>query len=504
MATTTLNDNSVELQEEITEVLLPDSAKAEAGDLRKEYADAMNKAPFNDAARMESIKNTPLNKTIFEDYDFQAEEEPNRKTLLRAAMDASMEIATLDNEIINATDKYARLIASTIGRMNAVKERIQRNKERAADIEFAQNAYTGLKNVLQITEDDVTGNFGYYNRTFMASPQTIRQVLFSVEKVTGNGYSGNSYVLDDDNNFIESYDDRSLLANISDDSALTVYEYSRLCSRKGRAYYIESSQPENGMTAPYEVNYDDKDAVCTLTIHTEGGTPVNMLAVDKMSDDLQILSLQTSSDGVRYSSVITNTVDLGSDMYHAENYIPGSNIVCFPQAAHIKLTLSSGSVNASENLAIEKVDISDGIPVKSKMLLQDVVRKTISIGGIRLYSGSFSSSVMHTGNIAPKNGCKRIAVFCNEYIPETDEEKNDKKEDPLILKLYVNGAMHVVKPINSNEDGTKLITSAESGYGDNNVLHISEPIKTAQLEIEFNPQKSGLTPFVGNLKVIVG
>ena len=42
MATTILNDNSVELQQEIAGVLLPDSAKTTTGDLRKAYAESMN------------------------------------------------------------------------------------------------------------------------------------------------------------------------------------------------------------------------------------------------------------------------------------------------------------------------------------------------------------------------------------------------------------------------------------------------------------------------------
>lgn len=502
-ATTILNDNSVELQQEITEVLLPDSAKTTTGDLRKEYAESMNKAPFNDEKRMQGILSTDLDKTIFRDYDFLAEEEPDRKKLLCAAMDASMEIATLDNAVVTATDQYARLIANTIGRLNAVKERLQRNKERRADIEFARNAYNGLKNVQTLTESDVSGSYGYYNKTFMAAPQSIRQVRFSVEKITGNGYSGNSYVLDEDGNFVEAYDDRSLLANISDDSVLTAYEYSRLCSVNGKSYYTTSTSPETNVSLPYEVNYDDRDAVCTITIRTNGNHAANMLAVDATSGDMKILDLQTSDDGVRYASAITKSIDFGNDIYHAENYVPGSNVVCFPETQCIRLVLSSGHVNDGEKLAYEKTEIVGGVPVKNLVQMNDAVRKVISIGGIRLYSCKFYDSVMQTGNICPENGCKRIAVFCNEYVTEEDAPKSETKPQ-IVFKLYINGAMHVVQPINSNADGIKLISCAESGYGDDSVLFVNEPIKTAQLQIELNPTKDELTPFIGNLKVCVG
>ena len=501
MASTILNDNTVELQQEITEVLLPANAKTTTGDLRKAYADGMNKAPFNDKKRMREIMDTGLDKPIFQDYAFEGDALPDRKELLRAAMDATIEVATLDNGIVNAADSYARLIANTIGRLNVIKERLKRNQERKADIDFARNAYSGLKNVLPITEEDVSGGYGYYNNTFMASPKTIKQVRFTVDGVTGNGYSGNSYVLDKDGSFVESYDDRSLLTNISDDSVLTVYEYSRLCSVKGKSYYTDSMEPETGAGAPASVNYDDKDAVCVLTLHTKE-IAVGMLALDTTNTELKIENVETSDDGVKYASAITNVVNLAEDIYHAEGHIPGSNIVCFPETRYIRLTLSSGHVDEAETLAYEKTAIVDGKAVASTVRMENVVRKAVSLGGIRLYSCTFANSSMHTGNLCPENGCKRIAVFCNTYTPAR-EKFSDQKQKPLELSLYVNGKTYPVVPINSNEDGVKLLTCAESGYGDKNVKFIDEPIRTAQLQVDFHPQNT-LSPFIGNLKVCIG
>lgn len=501
MASTILNDNTVELQQEITEVLLPANAKTTTGDLRKAYADGMNKAPFNNAERMQEIMDADLDEPIFQDYAFEEDALPDRKELLGAAMDATIEVATLDNGIVNATDSYARLIANTIGRLNVIKERLKRNQERKADIDFARNAYDGLKNVLPITESDVSGGYGYYNNTFMAAPKTIRQVRFTVDNVTGNGYSGNSYVLDTDGRFVESYDDRSLLTNISDDSVLTVYEYSRLCSVNGKSYYTDSMRPEADADVPTSVNYDDKDAVCVLTLHTKEMS-VGMLALDATNTDLKIENVETSNDGIKYASVITGTVNLSDDVYHAVNHIPGSNIICFPETKYIRLTLSSSHVNEGETLAYEKTAIVDGKTVASTVRMENVSRKVVSLGGIRLYSCTFSNSSMHTGNLCPENGCKRIAIFCNTYTP-AHERFSDQKQKPFELVMHVNGKAYPVIPINSNEDGVKLLTCAESGYGDKNVKFIDEPIRTAQLQVDFHPQNT-LSPFIGNLKVCIG
>lgn len=504
MATTILNDNSTELQEEITDVLLPDSAKMETGELRKEYADGMNKAPFNNAARMEEIASTPLNETIMKDYEFQAEELPDRKELLLAAMDTSMEITTLDNEIVNTADAYARLIANTIGRLNSIKERLARNKERKDDIEFAQNAYTGLKNVMPITEADVTGSYGYYNNTYMSALQMISQVRFSVEGVAGNGYSGNSYVLDKDGTFVETYDDRSKTSNLSDDSLITVYEYSRLCNMSGKDYYTDSLQPQDTSGKPADINNDDKNVECTITLKTTDGSSVNMFTLDNAANDLKILDVKVSDDGVHYYSAIEGTVDLGADIYHAENYVPGSNTVCFPKTSRVRITLASSHVNDGERLAYQKTSIVDDTVVKQTYQMEGVKRKVIALGGIRLYNCKFASSSMHTKNLAPENGCKRIAVFCNTCLPKMTKADELKKSKPVSFSLYVNGKDYGVVPINSNGEGRKLISSSDSGYEDDTIEFIGEPIKTAQLKVNFNPKGDSSTAFVGNLKVCIG
>ena len=260
-------------------------------------------------------------------------------------------------------------------------------------------------------------------------------------------------------------------------------------------------EPETSAGVPSSVNYDDKDAVCVLTLHTKEMS-VGMLALDTTNTDLKIENVEASDDGVKYASVITNTVDLSDDIYHAVNHIPGSNIVCFPETKHIRLTLSSSHVNENETLAYEKTAIVDGKAIASTVRMENVTRKVISIGGIRLYSCTFANSSMHTGNLCPENGCKRIAVFCNTYTPAR-EKFSDQKQKPLELSLYVNGRAYPVVPINSNEDGMKLLTCAESGYGDKNVKFVDEPIRTAQLQVGFHPQNT-LSPFIGNLKVCIG
>ena len=485
MAITKLDDNTTELQEEIAGVLLPESAKTTTGALRQSYAENMLKAPFNDEAREKEITDCELNQPIFEDMTFYDDDLPDRRKLLRSAMDVSMDIATLDNSIINATDTYARLIASTISRLNTVKTRLQQNEQRREDIQFMSNAYKGISNVIPITDQNMTGTFCYKNGTFMAAQTFARQTLFTVESISGNGYSGNAYVVKD-GNFADAYDDRSNKEYISDDSMLTTYEYSRLCSRSEKYYYNASADPAADTHEPQEVNHDNKDAVCVLQLEPQiknGG--VNMLVIDTDDKSMKILDVQISNDGKKYHSALTNEISLSDDMYHAMNYIPGSNIVCFPETQHLKLVLSSSRMIPGEELATEKTELIDGVPVTTTYPLKNVVRKVIAINGIRLYACRYTQSSMHTPNLCPENGCNRVAVFCNEYVPEDARGNSAKKGNkPVTYTLYINGQPYEVRPINSDEDGTKIISCKQGTYTESGVLFLSEPIKTIQLQVE--------------------
>lgn len=503
MAVTTLNDNTTELQQEVTEILLPQNALTTTAALRKSYAVNMNKAPFNDEARMNAILGLSENQPVYEDEEFGADDLPDRRKLLMKAMDISMDIATLDSKVINTTNEYAKLIVNSIGRLNEVKRRLKQDEQREQDIQFISQAYKGLSNVVHLDDKNMTGAFCYKNNTFMAAQTSIQQIHFDVTEVVGNGYTGNDYVLDGDG-FLKDSDDRSNLGYISDDSLLTVYEYSRLCSRDETYYYKASASPSDASIGIDAVNYDDKDATCTFTFKTKGNASVNMLCIDTDNQDIKIMDVQTSNDGVLYTSALTKEIDLSADMYHAANYVPGSNIVCFPPTSHLKLVVSSGHINAGEELGVSKTEIVGVLPRLTVHRLKDVVRKVISISGIRLYSCTYTDSSMHSDNVCPSDGCKRVAIFCNQYIPITKKKLSQKEEKGIIYTLYINGQPHEVKPINSNDEGVKMISCMENSYTESGVKFISEPIKTVQLKISIPVSDSNQTAFVGNLMVCIG
>ena len=506
LATTILNDNSTDLQEEITKVLLPEGATTTTGNLRQSYADGMDSAPFNDKKRAEEILAKDVEQPIFEDESFGADELPDRKHLLAKAMDVTMDIATLDNAIVCATDKYSKLIVNTIGRLNTVKERLHQDEQRQQDIQFINDAYKGLSNVVQMTNENMTGSYGYYNNTFISAQNSLRQIRYTVEHISGNGYSGNEYVTYKDGTLRKNYDDTSNKLYLSDDSSLTTYEYSRLCSRNSRLYYQESSEPSNDLQEPKDVNHDDKDVICVIKMNTLNDVAVNMLVLDTDNNDIRILDVQVSDDGVSFRSALTDEIDLSEDAYHAMNYVAGSNIVCFPATKHLKLTLSSSHVNKDESLGMAKIEVVNGEPAATIYPMKNVVRKVIALNGIRLFHCRYTSTAMHSENVCPENGCNRVAVFCNQYIPGSISKTTNllKEKFPVKYTLFINGKAYNVRPINSDDEGVKLISCKEGSYTESGVQFIDEPIKTIQLQVEFLTSKETQTAFIGNLKVCIG
>ena len=508
MASTILNDNSMDLQEEVAQVILPESAMTTTGDLRNQYAQNMAKAPFNDNARALEIQKAPLEQPIYEPSEYGEDDLPNRRELLREAMDATMDIATLDNSIVCAANKYARLIANTIGRLNEVKKRLKQDQQKQQDIQFLKSAYKGLSNVVNLTNENMTGSYVYTNNTFMSAQTSVQQVLYEVEKITGNGYSGNDYVLDKEGAFIKHYNDCSQKGYITDDSLLTTYEYSRLCSKSGKYYYKSSAAPSESQPEPQETNHDDKDVVCTIQMVVKKNASVNMLKLDAGTDDIKIMDVQISNDGKKYHSALSDTIDLSEDMYHAMNYVPGSDIVCFPSTGYLSLTLSSSHINIGEKLGMQRIETVNGEPAATIYNLDGIVRKVIPIDGIRLFSCSYTDSVLHSENVCPENGCKRVAVFCNQYVPDDARRQQKiaraKQDDAIVYTLFINGQPYVVQPINSDKDGIKMISCEENSYGESNVEFIGEPIKTVQLQIEINSGSRDATAFIGNLKICIG
>jgi len=495
MATTQLLDNSLELQKDLYSVIIPEENVVKTSDFRREYAKVIAAAPFSDKVRADEIVASKDNEPILEIKKMHLEDQPKRTDLVQMATDVSVDMTTADYQIIDTANRYTTLIAGTINRMNAVKQRILRNKERLEDINFITAAYKGLGDSVIITDDLCSGSYLYHNGIYGAfCPQAPLEIKKKIQilSVEGNGYVGNAHVLAQGDKYLEDTDNRGNTEYISDDSPLTVFEYSRICSKDISQYRLNKS-------AAYDVNQDDKDASCIITMMSKNTSGINMLDIDSAGGTVVIKDVLISSDNINYRSVLQAEIDMSRDMYHAANYVAGSGKICFPTSRYVKLILSSNYCEPGEVLGYSEVDLSREKPEVVIRRLKNAVRKVIKIGSLNAYRCEYDGGNILTEDLAPAEGCKTVAVFANEYIPYGVE----KPDRAIKYTLYINGEEYPVTPINGNKPGVKMISCTESQFEGVNVKFIGEKIKTIQLRVKID-SNTDITPFVGNLKLCIG
>ena len=495
MATTQLLDNSLELQKDLYSIIVPEESVIRTAEFRKEYAKVIAAAPFSDESRADEIVASKDNEPIFEIKKMHPEDQPKRTDLVQMATDIAVDLTTADYQVVNTANRYTALIAGTINRMNAIKERILRNKERLEDINFITAAYKGLSDSVIITEDLCSGSYLYHNGVYGAfcsqAPSEIKKDV-QILSVEGNGYVGNAHVLTQGDKYLEDTDNRGNLEYISDDSPLTVFEYSRICSKDVSQYRLNKS-------TAYDVNQDDKDVNCIITLMSKNASGINMVDIDSAGGAVVIKDVLVSSDNINYRSILQSEIDMRVDMYHAANQIAGSGKVCFPTSRYVKLVLSSSYCEPGEVLGYSEVDLSGEKPEVVIRRLKNAMRKVIKIGSLNAYECEYDMGNILTGDLAPTEGCKTVAVFANECVPYGIENP----EEAVKYTLYINGVEYPVVPINSDKPGIKMISCTESQFEGVNVKFIGEKIKTIQLRVKIESGK-GMTPFVGNLKLCIG
>lgn len=201
---------------------------------------------------------------------------------------------------------------------------------------------------------------------------------------------GNAHVLDSNNDYQSLSENRGLITNLSDNSSLTVFEYSRICSRDVQKY--QGTQIQNEI---YDVNYDDRDAVCTISLKSDDGN-INMLELDTDLKEIRIQDLLISDDGIHYASALEDEIDFSTDLYHSMNYIAGSSIISFPESSYIKLVLSSSYASETEKLGYDYTDPSGEEPETIIRPIENAVRKVIRLNGIHAFYCKYTESTIRT------------------------------------------------------------------------------------------------------------
>ena len=392
-------------------------------------------------------------------------------------------------EIYNTTTKLANkvdtLLNRSIERLETVSDIITSEKERLQDISMLCNAKTDYDNAIPLTDYYFTGNFEYQNGVFSSKTTQSTSTVATVIDVTGNGYEGNKYVLQD-KSYLEDILSTSNRNAIVDNNISTYWEYSR----------ITASNTEEDLLTDF--NTDSSEAKCTITLKFDQIS--NELAIKSSIEGLKVVAIRYSNDNLTYKdlNIMPFSLNNKEDSYKNQDYIYGSNIIAFPDSLYVKITFESkGYLN--DTIAFNKVIAENDKTSTLTTIVSTAKRHVIRINNIESKRKQYiKESAFKTKElITNKKDIYAISVFANIYLP------NNISEDNVSFILTVNGIDYNIKPVNSYSDGIKIIRFSQGKMPVEYTKYIGEKITSAYLTVVIK-SKNKLTPYVNNIKVLLG
>ena len=495
-------------------VLLVSETGYNTADYRNAYMDQLNDTYSDNsyiAAKINVISKKDSSEPVLEYRPVRGDYEPSLVEVNETILDTAADIITLDNFISNLTAKYTNLIYTSQVKMSEINKSILKEYERLSDINLICSAYTNLNNVITLTDKNFSGNFNYDSSTnsFSAS-SVIEKASLTVKSISGNGIEGNEYVYNNEKNSImKDVFDASDRNSITDDSKLTKYEYSRLFGTN-----------DNNAAINNLLNNDNRDIVFTIEI--EADNKIDTIKIDSDNKSLFVKNVLISRDeGQSYESCLNRYREL-TKRYNEKTLsnTDSSNVICFPATTHVKLVLETGDIDTENSIGFldkkTKTEVSNAVDDSgnaitiTKTTTEDIItvipgayRKYLSINQLVGFFNNYEegSSIFSTGDLISDNEKKSIGIFATEYIPDTFPSGKD------YIKYYltINGEQYRVYPINSNENGIKIISfNNYNTYSPDSLSYISETIKSASLQIEITPYSGYGSPYISNLKICYG
>ena len=245
---------------------------------------------------------------------------------------------------------------------------------------------------------------------------------------------------------------------------------------------------------------DDAEANCTVTFKFK--SKANELLLKSSLNSVKVVGVKYSQDGLKYTDlpIMPFTINKKDESYKNQGYIYGSNIISFPASYYVKITFqSTGYLN--ETIAFERSVAEEG---KDKVntyttIVPSAKRHVVRINDILFREKAFiGDCYLKSRELIDKDtNVYAISIFANTYLPE------GLTNDNIQFILTVNGNEYKMKPVNSHEDGIKIIRFSQGKMPNKYTTYIGEKIQSASLSIRIKPLK-GLSPYINNLKILLG
>ena len=434
---------------------------------------------------VEDLKNSLTSEMIYEKTYIHPEESGNNK-INNAFKNGFEDVRAIDSKLKELAIKTEELLERTVKRLDVVKDTINAEKERLQDISMLCNMKTDYENVIPLKDNDFSGEFTYEDGVFCSGLSNSTTIKATIDDIQGNGYEGNKYVLKN-NSYLEDVLNTKTKSSIVDNNISTYWEYSRITASSSEPYLIS------------DFHTDDAEAKCTITL--KFAAPTNELVVKSSIDNIKVTGIRYSNDGVNYKDVamLPFTINKKDDSYKNQGYIYGSNIISFPSSTYVKITFESIGYS-NDIIAFERTQTDENDTIENiTTIVSTAKRHVIKINDINARAKSYiSESTLKTNELITEGtDVYAISVFANVYYPDGMSTDNVK------FTLTVNGEDYEVKPVNSHENGIKIIRFSQGKMPTEYTKYIGEKIQSANLSITMK-SKSQLTPYINNIKILLG
>lgn len=168
---------------------------------------------------VDMINKTLDNYTISEKTVLHPEEYGNRK-INTATRENLEDIKKIDSNIKNLGNKVEDLMNRTTKRLDVVKDIITSEKERLQDITMLCNSKTDYDNAIPLTDYHFKGDYSFNDGVFTGKETQSTTNKAQVIEVTGNGYEGNKYVINN-KDYLEHTLNTTVKKNIVDNNIST-------------------------------------------------------------------------------------------------------------------------------------------------------------------------------------------------------------------------------------------------------------------------------------------
>ena len=436
---------------------------------------------YNDI--LKELTNRNISEPILTIKYLNPEDTPDYNNEQRELSEIMLDLNVINNSSIEIKNKAAELIELLNNQSDIVLKSIQKENERILDINMlcGINSEYNMSIPVYVDSFNINSSSTINDKTIGAERINDTEVSYIITNISGNGYSGNGYVYNNG-----SFENEELNYNnsdfIKDDNNVTAYEYSRLITNN-------KNEVIDGL-----INYDDKEVECVLTLASETSFCRCQLDID--DENVVIKNIEVSSDGLKFTSCLSEPLKINNkeEVYKNLDYIYGSGILCFPYSNYIRITVTNNSL---ENDTIAIKNEKDEIKI-----YPNTYRKKIKINTIKLYSSSYKETTIESEDLLTAGSVDKIGLFVNQYIP--NHFTSDIKY--LTYYLIINGTEYEVVPVNSKEDGIKLIkfSESENSINQNYVQNITETIKSAKIKVLIKTYNNIETPYISNLKLCLG